>query len=247
MTMLRSAARKALWVTKGAAIFGGAVVALALVFGVASVALAANGQPFLLGRATNAATALTKLTANVNGAAMQVQNTNAGVNDQALSLVVNPGEAPMKVNSDGRVANLNSDRLDGKDSTQFLGADAKARDAARADFADTAGLAQNAQAAADADKLDGKSANEIGVNGLVVGSDESPFNSESPKSTVEFCPLGKDVVGTGYDIIGGSENVVVDRVTPSATFVEVAAFEAEPTADSWSVIATAICARRGSF
>ena len=156
--MLKSAASKAMWLAKGMALFWGAVMTLALVFGAASMALAANGQPFLLGKATNAATALTKLTANVNGSAMQVQNTNAGSDDTALSLTVQPGEAPMRVNSDGRVANLNADELDGKNSTQFLGVDDKARDAARADFADTAGLAQNAQVADDADKLDGKDA-----------------------------------------------------------------------------------------
>ena len=41
--MLRSAARKAMWATKGAALFGGAVVTLALVFGAASAALAGTG------------------------------------------------------------------------------------------------------------------------------------------------------------------------------------------------------------
>ena len=65
--MLRSAASKALWATKGAALFWGAVVALALVFGAGSVALGANGGDFILGQ-NNAATALTRLTGNVNGA-----------------------------------------------------------------------------------------------------------------------------------------------------------------------------------
>ena len=32
------------------------------------------------------------------------------------------GKAPMKVNSDAKVANLNADKIDGKDSSDFLGA-----------------------------------------------------------------------------------------------------------------------------
>lgn len=85
--MLRKAIGKALWLTKGAALFGSSVVTLALVFGLASVALGANGGNFILGK-SNVATALTKLTGNVNGAAMQVQNTNTGANDTALNLTV---------------------------------------------------------------------------------------------------------------------------------------------------------------
>jgi hypothetical protein len=63
---LRKVASRALWLTKGATLCGGAVVTLALLFGVASVALGANGGNFILGK-DNAATTLTKLTGNVNG------------------------------------------------------------------------------------------------------------------------------------------------------------------------------------
>ncbi|MGH3147900.1 MAG: hypothetical protein ACRDTR_19085, partial [Rubrobacter sp.] len=117
--MLRKAVATALWLTRGAALFGGAVVTLALVFGVVSVASGANGSNFILGSINNTATALSKLTANVQGSAMQVQNTNTGTDDSALSLSVQPGEAPLRVNSTGRVPNLNADRLDGKDFASF--------------------------------------------------------------------------------------------------------------------------------
>lgn len=116
--MLRKAAARALWLTKGAALFGGSVVTLALILGVASVALGANGGNFILGR-SNVATALTSLAGNVNGSAMQVQNTNAGTNDTALDVRVQPGETPIKINSDTKVANFNADELDGLDSTQI--------------------------------------------------------------------------------------------------------------------------------
>lgn len=117
--MLRKAAARALWLTRGADLFGGSVVTLALVLGVASAALGANGQNFILGSLNNTATAITKLTGNVNGPAMQVQNTNAGTNDTALSLNVQPGEAPMRVNSATKVTDLNADKLDGLDSGQI--------------------------------------------------------------------------------------------------------------------------------
>ena len=98
-------------------VFGLALV-LALVFGVATTALGANGQSFILGKLNNAATAVTGLVGNVDGgASLRVTNPNTGTNDTALDLRVQAGEAPMRVNSDAKVANLNADKLDGLDST----------------------------------------------------------------------------------------------------------------------------------
>jgi hypothetical protein len=76
---------------------------------------AANGQPFILGQ-VNVASALTRLTGNVDGAAMQVVNNNADANDTALTLNVQSGEAPMRVSSDKLVNNLNADELDGQEA-----------------------------------------------------------------------------------------------------------------------------------
>jgi hypothetical protein len=116
--MLRSVASKVAWVGRTASMVFGLALVLALIIGVASMALAANGNPLRLGQ-NNVATLLTKLTGNVNGSAMQVVNNNAGTNDTALDLSVQSGEAPMKVNSRAKVANLNADRLDGKDFASF--------------------------------------------------------------------------------------------------------------------------------
>ena len=60
-----------------------------------------------------------------------VKNNNADANDTALSLKVQAGEPPMKVNSSTMVANLNADKLDADkldnlDSTDFQRADAQA-------------------------------------------------------------------------------------------------------------------------
>jgi hypothetical protein len=116
--MIKTAAKKVAWVGRTASMVFGLALVMALVLGVASMAFGANGNPFLLGT-SNVATALTKLTGNVNGAAMQVANSNAEANDTALSLSVQAGEAPMRVNSPTKVANLNSDKVDGHDAPMW--------------------------------------------------------------------------------------------------------------------------------
>lgn len=119
--MIRSTASKVMWVGRATVFLVGLAVILALVLGVATTAMGANGNPFLLGKG-NLATALTKLTGNVNGSAMQVVNSNAGANDTALSLGVQSGEAPMRVNSATKVANLNADRVDNREASSFANA-----------------------------------------------------------------------------------------------------------------------------
>ena len=115
--MLRSAGSKVAWVGSTASM----VFGLALVVGVASAAFGANGQAWILGQ-NNAATAITRLagTAGVEGPMLQLINNNKGTNDTALSLKVQPGEAPLKVNSARRVGRLNADKIDGVDAEGFL-------------------------------------------------------------------------------------------------------------------------------
>ena len=99
----------------------GLAVVLALVVGVASTALAANGQPFLLGKLTNTATAITRLSANIAGPALQVNNTSTAPAATALNLNVASGKPPMTVSATaGKATNLNADKVDGKDSTAFV-------------------------------------------------------------------------------------------------------------------------------
>ncbi len=119
--MLRSALSKVAWVGRTASMVFGLALVMALVLGVATSAMGANGQNFILGKLNNAATAVTGLVGNVDGgAALRVTNPNSGANDTALDLRVQAGEAPMRVNSAGKVANLNADTLDGKDSSAFV-------------------------------------------------------------------------------------------------------------------------------
>ena len=128
--MLKGAASKVMWVGRATVFLVGLAVILAVVFGVASRALAANGDPWLLGRANNAATSVTALVADVanpNQAALQVRNAGEG---PALDLRVGepgvgpPAEtvAPMRVNSQAVVPNLNAAEVDGKDASEFAAA-----------------------------------------------------------------------------------------------------------------------------
>jgi hypothetical protein len=99
----------------------------------------------------------------------------------------------------------------------------------------------------NADKVDGKSANEIGVNGLITATGTSARDSNSPKAAFATCPDGKVVVGTGFMLDGNASgqeaDVVMDDVYRfSETQVQVSAFEEEPTSANWAVIAQAFCA-----
>jgi hypothetical protein len=181
-----------MWVGRATVFLVGLAVILALVLGVATAALGANGDFFRVGQS------------NFASAVSVLDKSGAG---PALRLLVDSG-APLAVNSSTKVSNLNADRLDGKHATQ------------------------------------------IGVNGLQEVVVVSASNSDSPKSAQASCPAGKRVVGTGYDIFGGKSgappnevtDVVVDEIQAFSTFVEVLAFEEEPSSSNWSVTVSAICA-----
>jgi hypothetical protein len=96
--------KRVMWLARGTSMVLGLAVMLALVIGVASMALAGNGDPFTLGQ-SNLASKVSKLIKSGRG--------------PALELRVDSG-TPLKVNSDTKVNNLNADELDGVDSTGFL-------------------------------------------------------------------------------------------------------------------------------
>jgi hypothetical protein len=77
------------------------------------------GARFDLGK-INTVNAITKLVGGVAGPSLQIDNNSTNASATALDLQVEPGKAPMKVNSATQVANLNSDLFDGKDSQEFL-------------------------------------------------------------------------------------------------------------------------------
>lgn len=115
---------KVMWIGRATVFMVGLAVTLALISGIATAALAAApGDPFKLGK-TNSINRLSSLVGRTAGFMLKVDNNGTG---PALDLQVGPSTtlpsnktvAPMKVDSQAQVVNLNSDELDGKDSTDF--------------------------------------------------------------------------------------------------------------------------------
>jgi len=98
--MLRNAASKVMWVGRATVFLVGLAVILALVLGVATAALGANGDVFRVGQS------------NFASAVSVLDKSGAG---PALRLLVDSG-APLAVNSSTKVANLNADKVDGRDA-----------------------------------------------------------------------------------------------------------------------------------
>lgn len=102
--MMRTIFSKVVWVGGVASTVFGLALVLALIFGLTTAAFGANGDLFKLGK-SNTATKVSKLINNGTGS--------------ALGLQVQPGNAPMTVNSGTQVANLNADKVDGKNATDL--------------------------------------------------------------------------------------------------------------------------------
>src|SRR5919201_4005566 len=93
-------------------------LALFLVLG--GISYAASGQNFILGQSNLASstTSLTRTGANA-GKGLQVTNNSTTAGATALGLNVASGHAPFTVNSGTKVANLNADKVDGKDTSNW--------------------------------------------------------------------------------------------------------------------------------
>lgn len=119
----RALMKRIVWMAKGVALFGSFAVGLALILGVATTALAAvPGDPLELGETNTINNSFTKLVGSNDGDAMlKVDNNSSAGGSRALDLRVEAGREPINVNSDaGKATNLDSDELDGLDSTAFL-------------------------------------------------------------------------------------------------------------------------------
>lgn len=89
------------------------------------------------------------------------------------------------------------------------------------------------------------------LSGLVRIDSTNESNSADSMGVSAFCPAGKVLTGTGYELNGAQGEVIVDDLRPNGisldgpTAVDVGAFEADPPfAANWSVTAYAICADR---
>ena len=117
---MQTAISKAIRFGRATMLAVGLTVSLAIALGAATAALAAvPGDPFKLGQ-TNTINKLTALVGGVNGAMLKIDNNSGAADATALNLSVQPGRAPMKVDSGTKVSNLNSDKVDGKDATAFV-------------------------------------------------------------------------------------------------------------------------------
>ena len=119
--MLKSTAKKAMRVGRASTSVVGLAVILALTVGVASTAVAGSGvgATFNLGK-VNTVNAVSKLVGSVAGPSLTIDNSSTNATATALDLQVEAGKAPMKVNSEAQVINLNADKLDGKTASEFM-------------------------------------------------------------------------------------------------------------------------------
>jgi hypothetical protein len=118
--MMRTVASKVMWVGRATVFLVGLVVVLAVVLGLASAALAGTGvgAAFNLGK-TNTVNRLSQLVGSTDNPMLRITNQSGGTDATALTLQVQPGHAPMRVNSDTQVADFNADRVDGQDVDQI--------------------------------------------------------------------------------------------------------------------------------
>jgi hypothetical protein len=119
--MVRSALSKVMWVGRATVFVVGLAVVLAVVLGVASAALAGTGvgSTFNLGK-INTVNHISQLVGSTDSPMLRVTNKNTGTDATALTLQVEPGHTPMKVNSSTQVSNLNADLLDGRSASSFV-------------------------------------------------------------------------------------------------------------------------------
>ena len=91
---------------------------VALIVALGGAGYSATGGNFILGK-SNTATTSSRLTADINGRTLALRNRNAGSAATPLALIAAAGHPPFTVNTATKVRNLNADRLDSLDSTQF--------------------------------------------------------------------------------------------------------------------------------
>jgi hypothetical protein len=210
--MLRATLSKAMWIGRGAAAVFGLALVLALVLGVGTMALAAvPGDPFRLGQ-TNGIDRISTLVGNVATPMLRIDNGSTAAGATALDLRVEAGKPPMKVNSVTKVANLNADRLDGKDSTQFADSSHTHSGADIASGTVEADRIEDGQGSnLNADQLDGLDSTQLPhsfYQVLEVFTLASPANGFTGGEA--FCDAGDKVVGGGYTDLHPTSHIATD-------------------------------------
>lgn len=119
--MFRSTVRKVMWVGRATVFLVGLAMIVAVVLGVATAALAGTGvgATFNLG-SLNTVDQISRLVGSTDNPMLRVANNSTGTHATALDLKVDPGHAPMRVDSSTQVANLNADKVDGQEAETLL-------------------------------------------------------------------------------------------------------------------------------
>ncbi len=213
---MRSILSKVVWVGRATVFTVGLAVTLALMLGVATVALAAvPGDAFKLGR-INTINTISTLVGSASTPMLRIDNNGSGA---ALDLRVQPGKAPMKVDSDAQVANLNADRLDGNSAEDFYYYNEKVNDSVRADFAEDSGHADFAEKANDTALLNGMNSPQFFTHRTrtyLVSRGRTDGGGGSTLSIEATCDPGDTVLsgGGGRVLDASNDEVISDAPYP---------------------------------
>jgi hypothetical protein len=220
-----------IWLARGTATMMGFAVMLAVVLGIGTTALAAvPGDPFKLGQ-INTVDAVSTLVGNVSGPTLSVENDESNRAATALNLRMgNPNLAPMQTNATGRVINFNADAIDGRDASTFAdGTGGQANDADKLDGKDSGQfLAANGKAS-DADRLDGKDGSAFVSDIYLMQSSKQGNGGGSGEVRQAFCDLGDRVLGGGGGSTANPVQDYKDVVIKSQAQIE------GPNDESWFV------------
>jgi hypothetical protein len=214
--MMRSILSKVMWVGRATVFTVGLAVTLALMLGVATVALAAvPGDPFKLGR-INTINTISTLVGSTSTPMLRIDNNGSGT---ALDLQVQPGKAPVKVNSGVQVANLNADRLDGNSAEDFYYYNEKVNDSVRADFAEDSGHADFAEKANDTALLNGMNSPQFftqRTRTYLASRDRTDGGGGSTLSIEATCDPGDTVLsgGGGRVLDASNDELISDAPYP---------------------------------
>ncbi len=222
---------KVMWMGRATIFLVGLSVILAVTVGLGTTALAAApGDPFKLGK-YNSVDKITKLIGSAPRAMLRIDNNGAGA---ALDLKVEDGSAPMTVDSDEKVANLNADTVDGLSSDDLRGQQGEKGDQGESvTNADVPADPNNANCpnggtqftvgegdptfactgdtgpkGDKGDKGDTGDTGPSGVSGYEVVTASETMTADSGVTATEQvfvqCPVGKRVLGGGADTSSSS-------------------------------------------
>jgi hypothetical protein len=217
------------WLGRGTATVMGLAMLLALTVGLASTALAGTGigARFDLGK-INKVNAMSTLVGNVDGPLLTLKNTNdpfiRTFRNVPLSLETRADAggqrpAPMQVDSDTLVQQLNADLLDGRGAAEFAnGTGGKADDANLLDGKDSSAFATGTNGKAhNADNLDGKDQSAFFSGKTYIISNEIIGNGPNGLGEVRaICDPGDAVLSGGFTgaTFSTTNTDVVDRSFP---------------------------------